>query len=175
MMKRGFLILLTIVSSFCVNAQQSDRFSIAAAISTGIDMSTPTVTPFIAQVTGYYCLNKHFSTGLGTGLSFYEELLIPLLAEIKFDIKKTGKFIPFLECDAGYSFAPDKKAHGGFCMNPSVGVHYTLCHKKKLFTAIGYGLQKLERLKTYQDPYLKTAFIEKLSHHLIMFKAGVIF
>ena len=52
-----------------------------------IEYSTPAATPFSLQVLGYYAINKRFSVGVGTGLSIYEKVLIPLFADTKFLIK----------------------------------------------------------------------------------------
>lgn len=167
--------MITILIGLVANAQETKCFSFATTIGTGIDMSTPSSTPFSWQVTGHYNLNNRFAVGLGTGLSFYEKLLIPLYADVKFMIIKPKKITPFLECAAGYSFAPDKDANGGFFLNPSVGVQYSIHNDKKLFLALGYEIQKLERLKKYENQFIATEFSEKLNHNLLSFKVGFMF
>lgn len=175
MMKKILFIIVTVLVGMVANAQETKRFSFATTLGTGIDMNTPSSTPFVWQVTGHYNLNRHFAVGVGTGLSFYEKMLIPLFADVKFLIIKPKKFTPFLECGVGYSFAPDKHANGGFYLNPSVGVQYSLPKERKLSLAIGYESQKLERLKTYKDSILATEFSEELRHNLISVKVGFIF
>ena len=110
-----------------------------------------------------------------TGLSIYEKALIPLFADAKFLIIKPRKFTPYIECGVGYSFAPDKNANGGFYLNPSAGVEYSICKSKKLFLALGYESQKIERLKTQKQSLFTAEFAEKLSHNAISIKIGFIF
>lgn len=175
MMKKTACILAIILIGIVANAQEVKRFSFATTIGTGIDMSKPSSTPFVWQVTGHYNLNSRFAVGVGTGLAFYEKMLIPLFADAKFLIIKPKRFTPFLQCGVGYSFAPDKHANGGFYLNPSVGMQYTLPKDRKLFLALGYESQKLERLKTYKDSFLAIEFAEELRHNLISVKVGFIF
>lgn len=174
-MKKIAYILAILLIGMVVNAQEVKRFSFSTTLGTGIDMSEPSSTPFVWQAAGYYNVNNRFAIGVGTGLSVYEKLLIPLFADVKFLIIKPKKFTPFVECGVGYSFAPNKHANGGGFLSPSVGVQYTLSQEKKLFLALGYEVQKLERLKTYKDDYLTTEFSEKLNHNLISVKVGFIF
>lgn len=175
MMKKVFLIFATLLISLVAHTQETKRFTFATAISTGIPLTTPGSTPFSWQILGYYTLSRHFSIGPGTGLSFYQKILIPLFADVKFIITRPSKYTPFLECGVGYSFAPDKKANGGFYIHPSVGLQYSLPHAKKIFIAAGYELQKYERLKTYKASFATTEFVEALNHSLITLKIGFIF
>lgn len=171
-------ILLILVAFFVVavsRAQDRDHFSFATTIGTGISMSTPSSTPFAWQVLGYYNLSQRWAVGVGTGISAYEKVLIPLFADLKFNITKPHKFTPYVECGAGYSFAPDKNANGGLYLNPSVGVQWAVCTKMKLLFAVGYEIQKLERLKSHNNQYFEAEFHEKLSHNSISIKIGVLF
>ena len=165
------IILLIIVSCTVVmaTAQQTERFTFATSVGTGIDMNEPSATPFTWQALGYYAINKRFSVGIGTGLSIYEKALIPLFADAKLLIIKPRK------CGVGYSFAPDKNANGGFYLNPSVGIEYSICESKKLFLALGYESQKLEQLKTQKQSLFTAEFAEKLIHNAISIKIGFIF
>lgn len=175
-MKKIFLTLIVLFAVVTgVKAQDSDHFSFATTIGTGIPMSTPASTPFEWQVLGYYNFNHRFSAGVGTGISVYEKALIPLFADAKFNITKPRKFTPYLECGAGYSFAPDKNANGGLYLNPSVGVQWAVCTKMKLLFAVGYEMQKYERLKNYNNQYFETEFKEQLNHNSISIKIGVLF
>lgn len=175
-MKKIFLTLIVLFAVVTgVKAQNTDRFSFATTIGTGIPMSAPASTPFEWQVLGYYNLNGRFSAGIGIGVSVYEKALIPLFADVKFHIIKPRKFTPYLECGAGYSFSPDKNANGGFYLNPSVGVQWAVCTKMKLLFAIGYEMQKYERLKSHSNPYFEAEFKEQLSHNSISIRVGVLF
>lgn len=174
-MKKIILLIIASCTVAMATAQKREYFTFATSVGTGIDMSEPATTPFTWQVLGYYAINKRFSVGIGTGLSIYEKALIPLFADVKFKIVKPRKFTPYIECGVGYSFAPDKNANGGFFLNPSVGVEYSIYGDKKLFLALGYESQKLERLKPQKQSLLITEFVEKLKHNSIAIKIGFMF
>ena len=174
-------IILTCIFLFLVTGIQAQtskevkHFTFATTIGTGIAVSTPASTPFTWQVLGYYHISRRFSAGIGTGLSFYEKTIIPLFADIKFNLTRPRKFTPYLECGAGYGFATDKQTNGGSFLNPSAGVEYAVWGDKKLFLAIGYEQQQLERLKQYENSLLVTEFAEKLHHNSISLKIGFVF
>lgn len=176
-MKRIIFIILISLTVVTVKAQtgSNNKISFATTIGTGLDISSPSSTPFNWQVLGYYKLTERWSVGAGTGLSFYEKMLIPMYGDVKFQIGRERKFTPYAELAVGYSFATASDANGGFFMNPSIGIQYPLKNKMKLQLAIGYELQKLERLKTQTDDYFHKEFAEKLSHNIISIKFGLCF
>lgn len=174
-MKKIILLIIASCTVAMATAQKREHFTFATSVGTGIDMSEPAATPFTWQILSYYAINQWFSAGIGTGLSIYEKTLIPLFSNAKFTITKPRKFTPYIECGVGYSFAPDKNANGGFYLNPSVGLQYSVCEDKRLFFALGYELQKLERLKAQEQPLFKAEFAEKLSHNVISIKIGFMF
>ena len=128
-------------------------------------MSQPSSTPFIGQVIAHYHINQRFTIGAGSGLSVYEKVLVPLYANVQFFITQPRKLTPYLECNIGGSFAAAKEANGGFYLSPSIGTQLKLTQKLKMNFALGYEIQKLERLKEHTDEYFHTKFKEKLSHH----------
>lgn len=176
-MKRFIFIILLCIAVGNAKAQTNgeNKFSYATTAGTGISMSTPSSTPFTWQVLGYYNLTERWSIGAGTGLSFYEKMLIPVYGDVRFQIGRERKFTPYAEFAIGYSFAPSSDANGGFFMNPSIGIQYPLKNKMKLQLAIGYEAQELERLKKQTDSYFHKEFEEQLSHHSISFKIGLRF
>ena len=147
----------------------------AATIGTGISMNEPSYTPFMLQVLGYYPVNQRFSAGVGTGLSLYETMLIPVFADIQLALTQPRKFTPYVECGNGYAFAPNKNANGGFYFNAAIGIQYALPNKMRFQLAAGYELQQLERLKEYENEYFNSSFAEKLSHHSLSVKVGMVF
>jgi len=157
------------------NAQDPGHVSFSTYVGTAIDLTTPSYTPFTWHVLGHYNFNKRFSAGIGTGVSIYERTLIPVYADVRYNLTKPHKFVPYLECGSGYSFVTSKNANGGFYLNPSIGLKFAVCKNKSILLSIGYELQELERLKTYEDKYAATAFQEHLSHNSISFKMGYSF
>ena len=174
-MKKTVLIIITVLAVSTVKAQITERLTFATSIGTGVSMNVPAITPFTWQVSGYYNLNERFSAGIGTGLSCYEKTLIPLFADVRFNITKPRKFTPYLTCSGGYGFAPGKNANGGIYLNPSLGLQYSMDGNKKLFLAVGYELQKFERLKKYESSYFNAEFKEQLSHNSLSLKIGFMF
>lgn len=174
-MKKIILLIIACCTAAMSIAQQTERISFATSIGTGIDMSEPATTPFSWHVLGHYAISKRFSAGIGTGLSIYEKALIPLFANVKYAIAKPKKFTPFVECSIGYGFAPDKNANGGFYLNPAAGLQYSVCGEKKIFLALGYESQRLERVKTQEQPSFTAEFAERLRHEAISIKIGVVF
>jgi hypothetical protein len=174
-MKKITIILAAVFTVTTAQAQITERLTFTTSVGTGIAMSAPSHTPLTWQAAGYYNFNERFSAGVGAGLSFYEKMLVPLFADVRFNITKPQKFTPYLVCRAGYGFAPDKNAIGGSYSSPQIGLQYSLGGSKKLFCAVGYELQKLERLKTGESPHLKAEFAEQLSHHSVSLKIGFMF
>lgn len=174
-MKKIIFTGIVFTIALAANAQSSKPFTLSTGIGTGIDMTTPARTPFAWQLAGHYHWNTRFSTGVGTGISLYEKVLIPLFAAIKFNLTSPRKFTPFIECQAGYGFAPDKKTNGGLYIYPAVGLQYALRSHKHLFAAIGYEMQQLERVKSYQNTFFTSEYKEKLNHKLIGIRIGFIF
>jgi len=170
-----FISIFVFVVTLTYGQTEVNRFSYSTTIGTGIAMSTPSKTPFSWQVIGYYNLTPRWSIGAGTGISVYEEPLLPLFADVKYRITKTRKFTPYVECGAGYSVSLSKDAIGDFYMLTSVGVEYELCSKTKLIFAMGYELQELKRLKSHQDNNFISEFQEQLYHSSLAFKIGIIF
>lgn len=176
-MKQFIFLILLNITFIGVKAQSNseERISFASTIGMGISMSTPSYTPCTWQVLAYYNLTERWSVGAGTGLSFYEKMLIPVYGDVKFQIGRKRKFTPYTELAVGYSFAPANDANGGFLMNPSIGVQYPLKNNMKLQLAIGYEFQELDRLKKQTDGYFHKEFEEQLSHHSISVRLGLSF
>ena len=102
-------------------------------------------------------------------------MLIPVFCDVRYQIGRERLFTPYVELAAGYSFAPVSTANGGLFVNPSLGVQCRLKNRLKLQLAVGYELQKLERLRTSSDTYFNKAFAEKLSHNSLSIRFGVLF
>ncbi len=176
------MIILASLATIATNTQgkgvQTDtesKFTFATTIGTGISPGGIPNTPVTWQVLGYYNLTDRWAVGAGTGLSFYEKMLIPAFGDVRYQIGRKRLFTPYVELAAGYSFAPVSTANGGIFLNPSVGVQFPLKNGLKLQLAVGWELQKLERLLTSSDAYFNKAFAEKLSHNSLSIRLGALF
>ncbi len=174
-MKRLILLFIILSTASIASAKRGDNVILSANVGTAIDFSQPSCTPFNWQIIGLYKISDRFYAGIGTGVHIYEKGLLPLFADAKFLIAKPKKFTPYVECALGHSFAPEKKANGGFYFNPSIGIQYPILKDKKISFAIGYELQELERIKSSENELFKAEFLEKLSHNSISMKIGIIF
>ncbi|MCK9159695.1 MAG: hypothetical protein WCR45_04875 [Bacteroidaceae bacterium] len=175
-MKKTLLISILFGMATLAYGQTGDhRLSYSTTIGTGLPISTPSKTPFTWQISSYYNITPRLAIGAGTGLSIYEKTLLPLFADVKFKITKARKITPYINCEAGYSFALTKETNGGFLLSPTIGIEYAVSKKARLLFGVGYELQELQRLKHYQDKHFTSEFQEQLSHNSLMFKVGVIF
>lgn len=174
-MKKRMLLLVALVAAVNASAQSVGHFCVATDFGTGIALSEPASTPLLWRVTGYYNVGKRFSVGVGTGLSLYEKTLIPVFADMRLLLTRPHRVTPYLQCGAGYAFAPDPKANGGSMLAPAIGVRYALPKGLHLFLAAGYERQRLERLKEYSGDAFSAQFGERLSHHTITLRAGLLF
>lgn len=174
-MKKTLLLTLFVLFTTSIWAQTENHFTYSTTFGIGIPLDKPSPTPFTWQVSGYYQLAKHIAVGAGTGISFYEKTLVPIFADTKFLLTAPREFVPYLQCSAGYAFAPAKDANGGFFFNPSVGIEYTVRGRIKLLLGIGYEIQKLERLKEFKNDYYAAELKEKLNHNSISIRLGIAF
>lgn len=88
---------------------------------------------------------------------------------------KPRRFTPFIKCGAGYGFAVSDDANGGIYINPAIGISCVVHKRMKLLVQMGYDIQKLERLKGYENDIISAGFVEKLNHNIISLKIGVEF
>ena len=100
-MKKTLFVLLCGLLLISAKAQTKNKISFATTAGTGIAVSVPSYTPFTWQVSGYYRLTERWFVGAGTGLSFYEKLLIPLFADVKYQIGRPRTITPYAELGDG--------------------------------------------------------------------------
>jgi len=174
-MKRSFLIIILFFTLLSINAQQSNRFSLTSDISLSKSISVPSYTPFEWHAAGLYNINSHLAVGAGTGLSFYEKTLMPVYGDVKYVFSKKHYIMPYIEYQIGYGFDFARKSNGGLYMNPSFGIQHSLNSNLALTFSVGYDIQNLERLKTYENEYYESEFAEKLNHNSISFRIGLVF
>lgn len=174
-MKKSILtfVLLSFIAIYADGQADYKHFSYTAYIGTGFSMSQPSCTPITGQIIAHYQINQRFTIGAGSGLFVYEKALIPLYASAQFFITKLKKLTPYLECNIGGSFPTTKETNGGFYLSTSVGTRLRLTQKLKMNFALGYEIQKLERLKKRTDEYFHTEFMEELSHQTVTLKVGL--
>ena len=176
-MKKLFITLVVSVMSFAGYGQQQglNRLTYTTTVGTGIALNKPGTTPFTWQVMAHYNISARFSAGAGTGLSFYEKMLIPLYGDFRYRIGRERKLTPFVHAAAGYAFAPDRNANGGYFQNIGFGFLYPIKNGMKLQFSFGYELQEVERLKTHTDDYFDKEFAEELNHSSLSIKVGLRF
>jgi hypothetical protein len=96
---------------------------------------------------GKVALGHRFARGIGLGgllmLDFYEDVNYLMLGpEIRFQIGKSGDFIPFVSGSAGYSVEISQTdREGGFFYYPSAGLLISLRGEQQLVLSAGYKRQ----------------------------------
>ena len=184
------LIIALISTMFCTmilaaeNANNKDvneqepsyrKIALITSVGTGIDLSRPSYTPFEWQVMCNYRFGVHWQAGVGTGVWLYDKSLIPVFGNLRIDVARNVRFMPFVWINGGYGLAPSDEANGGMYLHTAGGVKYEINKKMKIFATAGYEQQRLERLKTYSNSMISTTFSEELRHQLISLKIGVEF
>ena len=140
-------------------------------------------SPFTLMNINGWQFKNGFSVGAGAGVEMMAETYIPVVADIRYYLKKEG-FTPFFALQSGYSFAlgkPDKqyvynygyiwsgstgnalemKAKGGFLLNPSIGICTPLGQDLALTFGIGYRMMRQRYTRT--DNYLIDIDYNRLS------------
>lgn len=174
-MKHLVILLIVLSASIPTVTGQNirDKISYTNHFGTGISMNQPSHTPFTWETMVHYPLGKRWKMGAGTGISVYEKVLIPIYASAQFYLTTPRKLTPYIIGNIGGGFAPAKEAKGGLYLSPAIGVQLKLSRIPNLNFAIGYELQKLQRVKNHTNESFAAAFEEQLSHHTITFKIGV--
>ena len=115
-----------------------EKIHFSTNLTIGMPLADSDVKPLSLLVSAEYQLHPRFSTGLGSGISKYDHLMLPVFATLHWQICKPYRFTPFLGCNIGYAFAPKKHVSGGFYLTPSVGISYKLKGRQSLSLSIGY-------------------------------------
>jgi len=172
-MKKILVTISVLIISVSLFAQE--KYSILAKIGSGISMNSPEITPFTLEGVAYYNLTSHWAFGGGAGFGLYDDIsVVPLCLNIKYIMNPKAKYNLFASCSAGYGFALGDGKKGGSLLNPEFGVQHKLWDQTFL-VAIGYRLQKLERLKSNSNDYMLSQFTEELNLNSVSIKLGVIF
>lgn len=111
--------------------------------------------------------NKNLFLGVGTGLRYYfytEMGLIPLFVDIRTELS-SGKLVPFLALDFGYSFnATDNFDDVGMLLSPSLGIDFDLSNSSSIHFSVGYEMQKMKITQyNYNHPRERTSTTENSS------------
>jgi hypothetical protein len=146
--------------------------------------------PFsLINISGWQFKNG-FSVGAGAGVEFFSEAYLPVVADLRYYLKRQG-VSPFFGLQGGYSFALDKpdkqyvyqnyyiwsgpsgntldiKADGGFLLCPSVGICTSLSDNLALTFSAGYRIMR--HRYTREDNYKVDIDYNRLS-----LKVGLIF
>ena len=171
-MKR-ILILAALFACTLASAREAGKISFSTEIGKNIGLSVPAAEAFAFQITGFYNFTGRFAAGIGTGGIIYEKGLVPVVGCVRYRLSRPRKFTPFVRCDGGYGFWLGKDGNGGVLVNPSLGISWKMNKRAALFVAVGYGMQKRERLRSFDAASFRSQFIEKLNHSQITIKIGV--
>ena len=152
-----------------------DRIAVSANLTVGTPLPDSDIKPLSLLVSAEYQLHPRFSAGLGSGISKYDHLMLPVFATFHWQISKPHRFTPFLGCNIGHAFVPKKHVSGGFYLTPSVGVSYNLKGHQSLLLSVGYELQEYSHLVTHESAKYLTQYVEAISNHAITASIGFAF
>lgn len=152
-----------------------ERINFSTNLTVGIPLADSDVNSVSLLVSAEYQLHTRLSAGLGAGISKYDHLMFPVFATLHWQISKSHRFTPFLGCNIGHAFAPQKHVSGGFYLSPSVGISYKLKGRQNLSLSIGYELQEYNQLITYESTMYIGQYVENISNHALTASIGYTF
>ena len=173
-MKKVVLLIVLACMSIAVQAQK-ERLCFLTNIVAGTPLADSDVKPLSLLVSAEYNIHPRLSAGLGTGLSKYDHLMVPVYATLHWSITRQHRFTPFVASNIGHAFAPQKHVSGGFYLTPSVGVRYQLKDRQSLSLSVGYELQEYTQLQSYESTFVLTQYIENISNHALTANVGFAF
>ena len=98
----------------------------------------------VTTVNGYV-INKHFLTGIGTGLNHYDEgWLVPLYLDFRYTFPR-GRYTPYVFADGGFQFDIQHfKVPNSVFMNPGVGVYKIITNRLAINMGAGLFVQQYD-------------------------------
>ena len=175
-MKRTIILLVLVCLMAQLRAQTlRERINFSTHLAVGMPLADSDVKPLSLLVSAKYQLHPRFSAGLGSGISKYDHLMLPVYATLHWQISKPHRLTPFLACNIGHAFAPKQHVSGGFYLRPSVGMSYRLKGRQSLSLSVGYELQEYNQLVTYENDMYFTQYVENISNHAITASIGFTF
>ena len=152
-----------------------EKIHFSTNLTLGMPLADSDVKPLSLLVSAEYQLHPRLSAGLGSGISKYDHLMLPVFATFHWQVSKPHRFTPFLGCNIGHAFVPKKHVSGGFCLTPSVGLSYTFNDRQRLSLSIGYELQESVSLVTYESSMYLSQYVEDISNHALTASIGFTF
>ncbi len=142
----------------------SGNFTIAEAGVLAGNSDNQYHAPFSFMIISGRQFGNRFSVGAGTGVEFFSETYLPVVADLRYYFNRQG-VQPFLGIQGGYSFALDKpdeqfvyqtggmwpqpsgtplelEAKGGLLLNPSLGISTSLNQNLALTFSAGYRIMR---------------------------------
>jgi hypothetical protein len=171
-MKQTFLtVILLFTAVFSLLAQRpSEKGSLISYSEFGALVGNPdnqNDAPFIFHSSLNYAFHKNLSAGLGAGVEFLEETLLPVTANVLYQFGDKKIITPFVRLQGGYQIPLESKmaatrrydylassayyyydhekmvSKGGILVNPSVGFVFYTKPGLGISLAAGYRYQRL--------------------------------
>ena len=110
--------------------------------------------PSIVNINGYR-FNKHFSAGIGVGLTFLPDIIFPVFADFRVALFDNN-LSPILAIKGGYTFINKEKGvfgyyptkgtryAGGGMLNPEIGFSIPMTERADFLLTLGYWYQHLK-------------------------------
>ena len=125
------------------------------------------ITPSITMTNGWM-FNEHWAAGIGVGFEMFGHTHFPVFADIRYTLR-SNTVSPFFAVKSGYSFGNFRKKHydnlildflphtvsdaylrnhGGFMLQPEIGVKIPLSVSADLLLTVAYRHQKTRSIVT---------------------------
>jgi hypothetical protein len=136
---------------------------------------------FSAQMVNGYQLNSRFYPGLGLGVEFYEQAVVPVFADLSYHLGR-NVLSPFVRGSLGYSFPVEDppeawgvvaKNHGGYMYAVGLGTFIRLNGQNSLSIALVYRFQSLKSVIA-QDWTDEVLNLDK-QYNRMAFRIGFVF
>ena len=110
------------------------------------------VSPSFTMINGGM-INEHWGIGVGVGFEIFDRNLFPFFLDVRYTVRDTN-ISPFFAFKVGYAFSGHRrksppyvsnayfKKHGGFMLNPEIGVKIPLNVNSDLLITVAYRYQE---------------------------------
>ena len=172
-MKRIALFALVGIFCQCAFSQNlADRLRYQTEVAVGFPLPESHGTSIRLCQKVMYGLNPRLMCGVGAGISRYDKTLVPLFADLQWNVARPRQFTPFVETRVGYSFAPSPSATGGSNIGLGIGTSFCLSDAHRIYASVGYEYQHFCQLKTFESAVVRSRFVEKIGHNALSATVG---
>ena len=124
--------------------------------------------------------NDHWAAGVGIGYEIWDRNLFPLFVDVRYTVWG-NRVSPFFALKSGYAFSSFKKKksgldkHGGFLMQPEMGVCVPLSQSTGLLFTVAYRYQQTKSTERYTYGAYYDSWVTKDRFNRLEFGVAFVF